>query len=379
MGWKFTLRQITKMILQSFLLPCVYRLYRYQKVDSQLILFADAHHDTLPDAMEEMYEAAQSYGKKVETCFLNYDKASFKDIGWNMIHFMKQYAHASVVFICDYYLPAGSCRKRPETQVVQLWHACGALKKFGFDAEDDIPSFYKGNPMRNATMVSVSSAWCVPLYARAFGLAEEKVIPLGVSRTDRYYKESYNERCREEFFLKHPEAKGKKIILWAPTFRGKASNPNQIGMESILRLAKELGPEFYVIRKLHPHMEGKAGVSDTAILTERLLPICDILITDYSSVLFDYLIYKKPLVLFAPDLTQYDENRGFYMNYKEIPGTLVMEERQLASAVRTARFEEKTWRQFYKKYMDACDGGATERIFFEVISNQAKKERNSNE
>ena len=71
-----------------------------------------------------------------------------------MFEFMKLYAVSQTVVICDNFLPVASCRKRKGTKVIQLWHAGGALKKFGYDTADDIPAYYKGNVMANLPLVT---------------------------------------------------------------------------------------------------------------------------------------------------------------------------------------------------------------------------------
>ena len=72
-----------------------------------------------------------------------------------MMSFMKAYANARAVFICNYFVPVTSCKKREETTVVQLWHSCGALKKFILDSEEDISSHFKGSVTRNLTALSL--------------------------------------------------------------------------------------------------------------------------------------------------------------------------------------------------------------------------------
>lgn len=132
----------------------------------------------------------------------------------------------------------------------------------------------------------------------------------GLSRTDLFFDDSYKQKCYELFYKKHPDAIGKKLVLWAPTFRGKANNPFILGKNYIDELQEKLGEEWYVLTKVHPHLDSKNHISNTNIPTEELLPIIDILITDYSSVIFDYILLSKPLILFVPDYEEYKQKRG---------------------------------------------------------------------
>ena len=92
----------------------------------------------------------------------------------------------------------------------------------------------------------------------------------------------------------------------------------------------------------------------------------DVLITDYSSVLFDYLLYEKPAVLFAPDLQEYEDGRGFYLNYLSIPFQLADTRQELIEAIRSSSVwnaeHKKEIQEFREQYVGACDGRATQRI-----------------
>jgi CDP-ribitol ribitolphosphotransferase len=94
--------------------------------------------------------------------------------------------------------------------------------------------------------------------------------------------------------------------------------------------------------------------------------VADVLITDYSSVLFDYLIYEKPVILFAPDLEEYESGRGFYIDYRSMPFPLVQTEEALRGAVAGCREAYEGYREalgYWKEtYTGACDGHASERI-----------------
>lgn len=94
--------------------------------------------------------------------------------------------------------------------MIQLWHSCGALKKFGYDSEEDISSHFKGSVTRNFDLITVSSKECVKAFVSAFRLKEDIVKPLGVSRTDVFFDESYNEQCRREFLRDIPTIRARR-------------------------------------------------------------------------------------------------------------------------------------------------------------------------
>ncbi len=373
---KLTLKQYVKMAAQNMYLPAVYRIYRNRKVDEKLVIFADAHHNRRPENMELLYRELVRRGLHVEEMYLDYQKAPAPGVLRHMSAFMKRYAQAGTVVICDNFLPAASCRKKPSTRVVQLWHACGALKKFGYDTADDIPKNYRGNVFRGTDLVTVSSEQCIAPFAGAMRLEQEKVKALGVSRTDLYFDQDYIRSCREKFRRQCPQGAGKKIVLWAPTFRGSPGAPEVIRLD-LEKLQHQLGEEYLVIASLHPHMhfsfrqdttQHDAAVlrsTDLRMSTQELMIAADLLVADYSSLIFEYLLLNKPLVLYVPDIEVYTEKRGFYLSYEDIPGVIVREEKQLSDVLKrmsAADMDQTKRRTFLQRYMSACDGRATERI-----------------
>lgn len=370
----FRIKQYMKMLLQNVLLPLVYFCFCHAPVRKGTVIFADGHHDEIPFSMRRMYEevmreAAQEKGSRnlsVEVFVTDFGKLPMGRLLLYLLRFMKHYATAEYVFICDYYLPAAACRKRKDTIVVQLWHSCGLMKKIAYDTGEDIPKNYKGNMFGNYTYLTLSSEACVPVHEQALRLPRERIRAVGVSRTDYYFDEKWNEACRKRFYEQHPEAKGRKIALWAPTFRGNAAMPRLEGYEGILGAARALEAEWYFIIKAHPHIDAHTPVSNCRIPTEELFAVADVLITDYSSVLFDYLLYDRPAVLFAPDLEQYEDARGFYIDYHSIPFAAAQTQDELEQAVRMSsqwhRDHREEIQRFRILYTGACDGHATERI-----------------
>ena len=368
---KFQCRQLIKQAVQNLVLPVCYRVSRFGAVDPKLVVFADAHHSERPAAMELLYrKLKRDGGWKIVEHYLDYGTASAAQVAKHSMRFMKLYARAGFVVICDNFLPAASCRKRGETRVIQLWHACGCYKKFGYDAKDDIPENYHGaNVYRNADLVTVSGEAAVKPFASAMRLPESVVLPMGVSRTDLYRSRSWGRRCRERFCEMYPDSAGKKVVLWAPTFRGNAGAPEKTDVD-IAALQEKLGGKYLVLTRLHPHMMREGAADEAAraaacpIPTEELYPVADVLIADYSSLIYEYLLFGKPAVLYCPDLDQYRAGRGFYMDIAEIPAEIVTQGGMdvLADAVERARTDEDRLKGFLDRYMSACDGMATERI-----------------
>ena len=360
----FKIKQIVKITMQNVVFPVAYQLGKLHPVQKKLVIFADSHHNEVPYSMEDLHHWFEQTDYRLVTMTRDCDTGGYAGGLIYMLRFMFLYAQAKYVFLCDNFLPAASCKKRKETTVVQLWHAGGMLKKYAYDTARDIPAYYKGNVFRNYSLILTSDEHCNPAYISGMRADPKVVKALGLSRTDRFYQESYKTNCRKEFEKEYPQAAGKKIALWAPTFRGNASVPEIIDTSFIEELQKKLGEEWMLLVKLHPHLQKHIGLDACRIPTERLLPITDVLISDYSSVIYDYLLLERPIVFYVPDLNYYIENNQFYIDYQEMPGQIIQKEEELATAVAKSEelFEPEVLIRFKEKYMGACDGHARERL-----------------
>ncbi|MCR5214239.1 MAG: CDP-glycerol glycerophosphotransferase family protein [Eubacterium sp.] len=348
------------------------------------IVFADMHTDGIPQSMQAVYKELKRRGYRPKV--MCKDTAKMGPVGFLrfMNLFMNEYASAGTVVISTYFLPVSSAKKRRETKVVQLWHSGGLLKKMGYDTGDDIPRNYRGKVAANYDLVTVSAPICEKVWESALHLEDGSAKAMGISRTDIYFDENWNQRNKDIFFSLVPEAKGKKVVLYAPSFSGNAAMPKCFGLEMMTdkQLSKILGDDYYVIFRPHPLMQKKYPEYFNGKLerftTSRLLSLTDLLITDYSSILFDYSIYRKPFVLFCPDFEEYKKNRGFYADPDKFPCFLTKNMDQLVDAVHKechnnssdngfTRKRKEELEEFYNKYMGACDGHSTHRVVDYIV------------
>lgn len=381
---KFKIKQFIKMFSQHIIFPLVYNLNRLKTVDTRLVVFADAHSEKCPPHMKPIVDALMGSGLDVREYFFNLaDIGAFAGMK-KMIAFMKLYAQSGCVVICNNFLPVSSCKKRQETRVIQLWHGCGAFKRFGWDAYDDIPEGYRGNVYKNYNLVTVSGEICVPFFESAMRLEKGIVRALGCCITDRFFDRDYQEACRAKFKYFHPDAAGKRVVLWAPTFRGNAGAAFVAGEQYIDKLVFE-HKDIYCIKTMSPMVSknktllgnGSDGIyaSSDEMNSDELLVCADVLITDYSSIFFEYLLLDRPIIFFAPDYDDYSKQRGFYLDYDKLPGQIIKEKNidEAADCLYNAIVaDDKTMslrHEFKETYMSACDGHATERIIAEIKKN----------
>ncbi len=358
---KYKLRQLLKMFTQHIVFPFLYFINRWKRVDEKLVVLADAHHESCPPHMQEIKKKLIEENYQVREFYRDVKKLGTLKGFISLAGFMRIYTKCKTVIICDNFLPVSSCRKKKETKVIQLWHGCGAFKRFGYDAKDDIPKGYKGNVYKNYDLVTVSGNACVPHFESAMGL-KDIVKPMGLCHTDRLFDEEYISKCKLMFEKQYPDAKGKKVVLWAPTFRGNAHDGRLEGEDVIDSIAAmdEFG-DYYFIKSLHPHIEDAKSVREKNMNTDQLIVCTDVLITDYSSVFFEAGLINKPVIFFASDYQEYLDNRGFYLEYNQLPGKIAKNKQELIRALGEGALEIYN-NDFYGKYMNGCDGRVCDRV-----------------
>ena len=337
------------------------------------IILADGHHDGLPYALQELCRVLREEGFQPEIFCENYTDRGYWRALWIMLRFLPRYAQAEYVFLCDTFLPVSSCRKRPETTVVQIWHSCGLLKKMGYDTAEDAAG--KGrfavNPYRNFDFVVTSAQAVSAVFSSAMRLPPERFHALGCCKTDPYFTPGYGALCRQELEALLPEARGRRVLIWAPTFRGEAGSATLCGEEAIARLRRNLDADTLLIERPHEWLRRTSDKRLAHIPTERLIAAAEAVITDYSSLYYDALLLGKPVILFAPDMEQYRRRRGFYLPYQDLSGFHTDSAEGLVWAAAHlelwhTREAAARGRELVKRYAYACDGKTSRRILLET-------------
>jgi CDP-glycerol glycerophosphotransferase (TagB/SpsB family) len=293
-------------------------------------------------------------------------------------------ASSRLVIVDDYFFPIYPVKKRRGVTIVQVWHACGAFKRFGratLEAEwgaDQI--FLKWVPIHaNYDLTLVSSASIAPIYAEAFGQSVESIsAAFGIPRTDVLVpsprRDAAERAVRERLGLRD----GRTTILYAPTFRGAdlkgAAAPELL---DIAALHRALGSEYRLILRLHPFVKSAipipAEVGDFVVDASaepdanEVMLAGDILVSDYSSIIFEYALLNRPMAFLAPDLAAYERERGFFFDYRSgVPGPVMEETEQLARWIQAKQFDLQRVRAFAVASFDVMDGRATERFVSDV-------------
>ena len=273
---------------------------------------------------------------------------------------------SKAVITDNYFLMTSVLNRRPQTTCIQVWHANGSLKKFGLEdvtnqnrPASDISRFKK--VYRSFDFVTVGSDAMADVFKKSFGIRDGQLLKTGVPLTDVYYEEHKPE-------LKHKWPK--KIILYAPTFRDYDMQSFRLPFTEE-QLTNALNGEYMLLVKLHPAVLHHISASFESELIKNvsdmrlhdLLKAADILITDYSSVPFEFALLNKPIFFFTYDLEEYDQKRGLIDNYTSvIPGKACHDSEALLEEMTKKPFRAEEMKRFSDKWNMYSDGNSSEAL-----------------
>jgi len=287
-------------------------------------------------------------------------------------------ATSRIIFMDNVFLPFSAIKIKKYTKLVQLWHGTGSIKKFGLDTEEGWIREKAINVNKNTSHFIVGSQWMKNIYETAFGADRYRIFNTGCPRTDLFFNENQIHERKKGFLKEYPELANKTIILYAPTFRDD-ENVQEIKLNlDINELISNLDDNFVLGLRLHPHIADKVdldkicspGLNNSRIFDfshygklNTLLISCDILITDYSSIIYEYALLKKPMIFYGHDLEKFEKSgRGFYGNYKSmVPGPVVFKTEDIVNEINNLK--EYDLDEFLAVYLENCDGNARKRLY----------------
>lgn len=280
-------------------------------------------------------------------------------------------ATAKQVYLNDNFLPLAFMHtEHKKTQFIQLWHGAGAFKRFGLSTEEkEEVRRLVTRANEKITHLFVTSEQVKPYYQEAFAISENRIYATGIPATDLYFDKEAISRRKKTFYEQYPDLRKKKILLYAPTFRGTMEENAQILKEfQVDKIHEILGEEWVILVKMHPKFPVENIIENVYCrnmtnyndITDLYL-VADLFITDYSSTVVEYVLLDKPVILYAYDLEKYD--RGFYRDYeKTAPGEVAHSKEELYQILSQKQDNLVKRQTFVKLQYDYSSGGSTERI-----------------
>lgn len=251
--------------------------------------------------------------KKMESALekkTDYIKYVLKMVGY-VFKAMYYLATSKVCVAESYCVPVSFLKHKKELKIIQIWHASGAVKKFGYQSlnteEGKSEEVAKLMCMhKNYDYVIAPSEVTKHIFSEAFNVEKEKIIKLGLPRLEYITNKKYDKS--EEIYEKYPELRNKKIILYVPTFR-KGKN---VDLTEVLNYPLD-NEKYKLIIKLHPLEKTEVPDEykiDYQYTSYDLIKIADYIVTDYSILSVEASILEKPIFLYLYDLDEYNKNRG---------------------------------------------------------------------
>lgn len=381
-GIKGLKAKLKKYYRHRFLYPHQYNKYKKNPLDEKKVVFIENRLSVISNTFQLIYEKLDKetdFDLHVHNLLIGFTTS--KDHEHRVLEMLKDIATAKYIFMSEGSTIMSTFQLRKGSKIVQTWHGCGAFKKFGYSTADLIfgdsrKGMERYPSHKNYSLVTISSEEVKWAYAQAMNLPKDTDIikATGVSRTDIFFDQTFINKSKEKLYSLMPSAKGKKVILYSPTFRGrvvKATTPDILDVESFQRNFED---EYVLLMKHHPVVKNLPVIPEQYSLfamdmtkqmtIEELLCVSDICISDYSSLVFEYSLFERPMIFFAYDIEEFCDWRGFYYPYEEFcPGPIVSTNEQLIEVIQNIEhFDRSKVTAFKRKFMGSCDGKSTERI-----------------
>lgn len=360
--------------LGYYLFAAFFSVFRICPLKDNKVFFVATHDDSEEGNVGIVAQALKKKNPAFELCFLTRGDGIHHPFDF----FVKKAYHmatSGTIFMDNEFMPMAYTPIDRRVKVVQLWHGTGSIKRIGLDVETGQVAKLAAKANKRITHLIVNSERTKKQYARAFGVTEDKTYVLGLPRTDLILDEVLIRRKRREFFAQFPELQEKKCILYAPTFRDDEVGTPRLALE-LKELTAAMQEDEVLLLRLHPHvaenfsdevleaygasvinMSGFSGVT-------TLLAAADCLITDYSSIIYEFCLLDRPMIFYAYDLQKFrEEGRNFYEDYEQyVPGPVVKSQQELVNIWQQGFEWKKKVADFRRKEFKFLDKNALKRL-----------------
>lgn len=308
-------------------------------------------------------------------CFSYFRQKSDKDIVlllkpkklYSFLSSIYHLATAKVIILDNYFGFLSAIQFKKEVKKVQIWHAAGAIKQFGLKDPSIQTRTKRANQRFHQVYnqfdnIIVGSKRMENIFIEAFGVSPSQFIYSGIPRTDIFFDEIQKSKIVQNLQSTYPLMKDKKVILYAPTFRDGELYNYRLPID-LSFLQEKLGDSYVLLLKLHPaiknnidiekHQNFALNLSNYPRIND-LLFVTDYLITDYSSIPFEFSFLHKPMIFFPYDLEDYLATRGIWESYESmVPGPIVYSTEDIVNTIESNSFDynrittfHQTWNEF---------------------------------
>lgn len=291
-------------------------------------------------------------------------------------------ATSKYVFIDNYVGALSVVRFRKNVKCVQLWHAAGAVKKFGWSD----PETNKRNERAKSRFqkvydqfhyIPVGSQQMADIFAESFQLSPDHFLFTGVPQTDFYFNADAKTRGLSQVMQRYPMIKGKKTVLYAPTFRKDMLHKMDLHL-NIEEMLKKLGEEYILLIRLHPAVQESSKLPDNP----RVLPVSDyphihelllasdFLITDYSSLPVEFSLLRKKMIFYTYDSESYSQTHGLWTEDPSyFPGPIAKTTAEVIEHILDPGIDYETIDRFSHRWNTFSTGNSCRRLIEAIYDN----------
>lgn len=269
--------------------------------------------------------------------------------------------------------------KRNNQFYIQTWHAGIGLKRVEKGAIGGLSKTYIAMAKKDSLQADLfisNSTYRSHLYRNDFWY-DGKILECGLPRNDIFFKKNDRNKILRQYGI----PTNKKILIYAPTFRKQhTTNIYDIDFKALkTALSKKFSEEWIILLRFHHIVSYLANEycvkfkDDIFNITNTddiypLLSICDILITDYSSIMFDFMVTKRPVFIYATDINEYKKDRNFTFSFDELPFEVSRDFNELLTIIQEYKYDIKKYESFMKAVGLKEMGNASQRISEIILS-----------
>lgn len=364
-----------KKVILNIMLSVMNFFIMFFSIKQNRITFISLESDELESDLELIYNQLVIINKyDLRTVLINYNKKSILNNFKYMLNCYKQlyYINTSKVVIINDNNYVISKFKRDKVKVIQVWHAAGAIKKFGNELKREYL-------IKNYDFIIANSDYWKAPYSKAFAVKQDDVKVLGMPRIDHLFDIKYLDKTKEHLLVKYPLLLNKKVLLYAPTFRGNIYKGFKDVDFDVRYLLDNLGGEYVLIYKLHPLLRSiklpqhPNLIDGNSEAIHDLFTVSDALISDFSSIIFDYSLLNKPMYFYAPDVDAYLSDIGCFVDYKKVmPGKICLSEKDLLTAILDNKnYDISSFKERFFKYNDGKNTTRVVNLIEDIIKKDA--------
>ncbi len=363
----------------AYIKTAVYRLFRHLPIKKKTILFYSYYGEKYSGSPKYISEYLQNNTNYNIIWAFTKRKKHIDVYRGKTVHYsglMYYYHLATAEIIITNYRNTEEFNKRIGQKYIQTWHGALALKMIENDVVESLPDSYIKMAKRDSEqidMLLVGSEKGMKIFEDSFWY-NGYIAKTGTPQCDIFFqsRDEFSDKVKNYFNI----PKDGHIVMYAPTFR-KNHNTDIYVLDTdklLNALHDRFGGDWYLLIRLHPHLINRTDFirySDKVIQatsyddSQELLCAADFVISDYSAIIFDYLLTRRPGLLYTPDLQSYlASDRKFYFDINQLPFKCCLSEKSLHREIENFSLNdyEKRVEDFLKEVGNYEDGHACERV-----------------